>query len=133
MYVVTLLFATYSEFVEQLRSAQYAHYKEQQHPAVIITPEQFRIGNEQTAYLLLGLQVMLMCLIWFWARWKIRDYVWNKFRPGGSLYFLHDASEWVENIVGFVLMLVLLAMVWATTYVSSFLRIVLQTVTAHWA
>jgi hypothetical protein len=64
-----------------------------------------------------------MCLIWFWARWKIRAYVWNKLRPGQVFHFLVNASVRVKALVELVLLFALLGVLWiSTVYLGSFIE-----------
>jgi magnesium-transporting ATPase (P-type) len=47
---------------------------------------------EQYGLLSLAFQSILACICWFWLRWKIRDFIWDKMRPGNALDFMRDAS-----------------------------------------
>ena len=84
----------------------------QKHNPPQVTPQQFEELTRQVGYASLIIQALVMCLIWFWARWKVRTFVWNRLRPGRYFDFLLTASNRMKAFAELVLMFLVLLAFW---------------------
>jgi hypothetical protein len=62
-------------------------------------------------------QTLATCVCWFWARWKIRDYVWNELKPGNPFHFVIYLNPRLKALVSLVLLFLLMFWTWFVTVV----------------
>ncbi len=115
MFLVLSLLEWLSTSTLVMMSRQY-----QKHNPPQVTPQRFR---EQVDYAYLIIQALVMCLIWFWARWKIRSFVWNRLRPGRYFDFLLTASNRMKAFAELVLMFLVPLAFWGILVFFSHLQL----------
>jgi hypothetical protein len=77
-----------------------------------ITQQQFKDATEQLRFVVLILQALIMCVIWFWVRWRMRDFVWNHLRPGKTFHFLLSLSDRGTAITEFIVSIIFALPMW---------------------
>jgi len=86
-------------------AAMGCQFKDQR--VALITEQQFRNSSEQFTIAFSAVEILVMCLIWFWGRWKLRSQVWKRFGDGHTLHFLLTSEAWVQDLVRGILSIVL--------------------------
>ena len=116
MFLFCFVFDRVSKSFLAMFAWQYHHRSSPQ-----VTSEQFKDFIQQLSFALLITYALLMCLVWFWGRWKFRDYIWSKFRPGNILHFLLTASERVKAFTELVVIASVPFAMWGVVaFVSKF-------------
>lgn len=108
MFLALCLFQRASMFTLNMMNWQYQNQNPPQ-----VTPQQFKELTQQLSYASLIIQALVMCLIWFWARWKIRNFVWDRLRPGKTFHFLLTAGDRMKAFLELVLVILVALAFWA--------------------
>lgn len=112
MFFVLLIVSRATTTTTDMMAWQYQHQNPPQ-----ATPQQFRDVTQQLAYASLIFQALVMCLIWFWARWRIRNFVWDKLRPGKKFHFLLSAGPMMRALTELAVLLLVALGFWASIFV----------------